>query len=156
MKVDIKSLLDNILTKNEAAAYIYELESLNEAMYQTNTTWAQNLKKHISSSNYQALSRYLKKNPAISQNPESFKAFIALIKKEIEQIPLVTIMIIMDPSIELKQKITQLTMKMLSRKVFIEYEKQPSLIGGAAIIYKGRYFDYSISGYLDKLYQKYL
>ena len=72
------------------------------------------------------------------------------LKKELEKIETLDLSVAITPSDKFIDAVFEWVRKNLGDKVVVNFKKNPSIVGGAIVSYKGQYGDFSISKKLKK------
>lgn len=89
-------------------------------------------------------------NKIISENFTREKALAVLNDKEIEKVRELVICSAFPLSTETTENLCRKARKLFNQELFIDVKVDPGLIGGAALVWKGRYRDYSLKAKFEE------
>jgi F0F1-type ATP synthase delta subunit len=84
-------------------------------------------------------------------NHEDMKLFLTGLKAELQSCEIITLTIAFEPSAELVTTISDWVHNNLGSKVLLEVNVDPYIIGGAIIIFNGKYLNISVKKKLDDI-----
>lgn len=94
----------------------------------------------------------LEKKKIISTNPEDNRIFFENLKKYLQNLPQVKIVIAFRPKKEFINKISLWLEKEINQKVILDLAFNPEIVGGALIEYQGRQVDFSLAKEIKSLF----
>ena len=89
----------------------------------------------------------------ISKNPEDNRIFFENLKKYLQNLPQVKIVIAFRPKKEFINKISLWLEKEINQKVILDLAFNPEIVGGALIEYQGRQVDLSLAKEIESLFR---
>lgn len=82
------------------------------------------------------------------------KNFLEKVKEKIDGMTVVSIVIAFEPKEKSLQTLSRWFVSSINKQVLFDVKVDRSLIGGAAILYQGKYLDYSIKPDFEKAYER--
>lgn len=129
-KMDFSTILDLLISADQANRMIADLEKLAESVYLTGNKFSSNLKK-IDVRYYQTLSELL----GIKNKKEILRELI----REIKNLPVVNVNLSFYPSFQLVEKMSDWLEENMGKKILISINKNTELFTKVEVEYKGKY-----------------
>lgn len=148
------NLLDTIATKQEALSFLDKLEALGDNFYHTRKEISRGIGKLFTIEEAEILEKYCKSKEINIKDFAEYKRLVEEYRIQLENTKLLLIYFSFEPSKELVQKIAGWVILNIKRKLLLEVHINQELIAGSALVYDGKYRDYSMKRELDKYWKK--
>lgn len=147
---DLLELLDS---KFQADEFVNQLNALIEELYNKNVDVSQKIKLALPSPKSDKIITIIQNNGINLTDNIRIQTVFQDIKETVLSIPVVNITIPYEAKEDELKRLTAWFAVNFQSKVFPKFTYDSSLIGGAAIGFKGRYKEYSIIKNLEKLFE---
>lgn len=137
-----------VTTKDDLKQMLDQLDFLDAALYVTKVDAFDICLANKVSKSFSSLISKL-----ITQEDKAL--VLKKIRENLGQIKTVELTLSMDPSQKLIDKITDLLSSSLTQKAAIDIKIDPSIIGGAIVIFNGKYYDGSLKTKLKQILSEY-
>ena len=141
-----------IVTKEDLLSLLEEIDLVQELIFKNiNIPLSERAKGNVSEGFRKELEE-LEKKKIISTNPEDNRIFFENLKKYLQNLPQVKIVIAFRPKKEFINKISLWLEKEINQKVILDLAFNPEIVGGALIEYQGRQVDFSLAKEIKSLF----
>lgn len=135
---------DIVKTKTEADEFIGQLDELDSQLYQTQGSIEMLLSQYVSYAKKDAILALFRSHEVSLLDRSQVRASLSQIKYVVESLPVVPMILAIDPKEHTVEMISLWFRLQLQTPVLLEFTRDRTLIGGAVILYKGVYKDYSL------------
>jgi len=143
----MRKIIEAVATTNERSNLMDFLDQLRDKSYSLDFD-VKNYLSNSPKSAYLVVSEIFE--PAFSQGRDHFLKTLENAQKELNETPVVTLTIAIEPTDRLAWNIKEWFKNELGRDVLIHFEMDQSLIGGAIIESDGHRSEYSFRQYFDR------
>jgi len=143
-------------TKAQAQSFSSGLSALSEKIYQTGFNIENILLNEFGIEKKEKFLKILRENNINTQSASELKTFIDKLILQIAQLPVLTLTIAFEPKEANLKIFAEWFVLNLNKQVIFDIVIDASLIGGAALTYKGKFMDYSIRPEFEKIADKIL
>lgn len=142
-------LLPMVRTKEEVDLLVQEVEYLEEAVFKTDAEeWSKTMAKRVRLVVAEVLSANL------PQDREGRKTALREIKKEIIALPVVNLVLAIDPTEDMVKEISDKLRKITNAGIIIDIKRDSLIVGGALVTYAGKFGDFSLATKIEKAWAK--
>jgi F0F1-type ATP synthase delta subunit len=135
-----EKVLSSLKTRDDVEAVEEEIKKISKSLYEGDVNSIQNvLKKDIRN----FFSEIVRQETNIN-DIKSVENYLRILEEKLKAIFDVTIIVAFEPSGYAISKFYDLVQQNIKEKIVLDIEFDPHIIGGAIIIYKGKYKDYSL------------
>ncbi|MBI4089083.1 MAG: hypothetical protein HY424_00040 [Candidatus Levybacteria bacterium] len=154
MKKDILmyfDLITSIKTVTEADALSVELDTLSSSLFKSNVSFNKILVS-ISETTAQKIRTIFSKNNLDSNNKEVVFNFLQTIKDLIKKFKIIKLVLAFDPPLATVENIHSYVKNAIGIGYILDIEVSTNLLGGAIIIFNGKYNDFSLKKSLEGIF----
>lgn len=101
---------------------------------------------------YQAVQKSMS-DPALSKDHD-FKEYLSGLKERLQNMKVLHFEVVFEPDGGQIAAIADWILRELGENIVIDFYLNPSIVGGAVIIYEGEYFDFTMSAILERNFEK--
>ncbi len=141
-------IIGNIKTLDSAEVLKQELEVLLNSLYSGKEEFESVLRTKVRSSFADFIRR------KISQEDVRIDLFLKDFIKKLDSVPVVKLILAFEPSEETVNRIYSYIVSACKREVFLDLGYSPDIIGGAIIIYRGKYKDLSFKYVFEREFEE--
>ena len=146
-------LIDSTLTKYDVVKLGEEIDMLLKSLYQLEIDkFEQNLKAEVRVGVATEIRKLLQGN--IDQNKGEIKAILTSGYRVVCSLPVLKLVLAFEPSEQVIVDISHWARLNLERGIIIDLSIDRSISGGAVIIYRGKFYDFSVRKKLEVLFEK--
>lgn len=143
-----------IKTTEEIAILLDEISQAQKNVFkERGRTLIEKLKGKVSEE-FEKFLEKLERENLIPRDSEGQFLFFEKFKKYLRGLPKIKLEIAFLPSDEFLNKISQWLKMQFNRKIILDLIFNPKIVGGAVIEFEGKYFDFSVSKEIDKIFEK--
>lgn len=147
-------ILLHIRTTKEVDVLLQKIDGMLDAIFKLNQQsfaqiFAGELRSEISTSVQNSLSQI----GVTFAQPAELKEFLTSLKNLLQTTTVLTLTISFAPSDEATSLISSKTKELFGVTTLLEINIQESILGGAMIIFKGKYLDYSLRTKIDQVFK---
>ena len=143
-----EEIYSKIITKESAEILAKELNLVLNSLYLGSREFTSVLKTKVRAS----LSEYIKAK--INQESTDIEKLLKNMIERIKLIPSVRLVLAYEPSEDALDKFHSIITSACKKPILLDVVYSPDIIGGAIIIYQGRYRDYSFKYLFEKEFEK--
>lgn len=151
--INSAQILTLVRTKDEANEFQKQLDNLLNVLF-SDAPFETILREYISYEKQEKLLTILSNEHVNTQQPNAIQNCLQEIKKNIAQLPVLTLTIAFSPKQQLLEMLATWFLVHTKKPVLLDIVVNKNLIGGAIIEYKGIFKDYSLKKILQDKYQK--
>ncbi len=149
----ISDILQKILTKDERDQAMAAVEVLENAFYQLEKNGLENvLKRSVPSELAKAIHAGLAE-AAKAGGEEARKEFLKTLKESFNDLRVLRLEFAIEPTEELIENVSDWVLHELGKGIVLEVEHNPSVLGGATIVFGGRYTEKTLNASLQNLFE---
>ena len=146
----LKNILETVRTKSEADLLQTEIAHLQERMYRSDTTdFKEGLNIHIPE-RIAGLFSVEEEKQISAGDRAALKKFLTEIKEALDLLPILRLDIAFEPSKEVRDTISDWVRKEVGGEILIDIGYDGTLAGGARVMYKGKYKEWTLSQIVDQ------
>lgn len=142
-----EDILREIRTKEEAELLKEELENLISGIYEKQRDFLLLMQDTLRAKTYELL------GPRLTQI-EDKEAFLRGLISKLEEIPRVTLILAFEPSLSAIKKFHSFVSEACKKTVFLDIGLESRIIGGAILIYEGKFRDFSFRRIFEQEFEK--
>ncbi|MFH1536274.1 MAG: F0F1 ATP synthase subunit delta [Patescibacteria group bacterium] len=150
MNATVLNTLTNIKTKQDADRLDNELDLVLGSLFKSTQELQKVLEKSIDVTTCQALK---KDYPEFGKNPLETRMVLENLKSSLRKVKVLKIYMAFEPTQKIIDKINNWAKENILQKVLLDFVKDESLLGGAAIEFDGLYRDFSLRKTLNEVFQ---
>lgn len=143
----VDDVIAQIKTTESAGIFKEELELLLRSLYLGSNAFGLTLKTKVRAK----VSNHIKR--AISEEDINIEKFLKGLIESVEKVPTVRLVITYEPTEDAIDRFHSFIINACQRYVFLNIGYSPDNIGGAVIIYEGRYRDYTFKRIFEREFQ---
>jgi len=143
-----ETIYAKIKTKESAEALINELELVLKSLYLGSDEFAFTLRTKVRAN----LCEYIKTR--LNQENINIENHIKNLIERIRLVPCVRLILAFEPSDDALDRFHSIVISACQKPVFLDVGFSPDIIGGAIIIYQGKYRDLSFKGLFEDEFEK--
>lgn len=147
-------LSDLFNTKPQAVDFASRLEIILAKIFEKTFNPEKALLEQFGIEKKEALVTLMRDNNINMQSRLDIKAFLDKVQEKIKEMTVVSMVIAFEPKEETLQNLSRWFLTSVNKQVLFEIKIDRSLIAGAAILYQGKFLDYSIKPDFERIYQK--
>ena len=144
-------ILSSIKTDTDAVQFSSSLNKLAFSLYETRESINQKISRFLSNEQKDKIILYCKEHGINIDDLISFQKFISELDAAVKNLPKITLFLAYDPRDESVSIISDWFILNLKQKILLNIEVDKKIIGGAVIVYKGIYKNYSLKNKLDRM-----
>ncbi len=143
-----------IRTVQEKEEFLSQLDILLANLFKTDAfNFEDTLKKTVSLNNVWIIKRGVKDHNIDTNDRTAIENLLGNIKTQVEKLKVLKIYLAFDPTTEIIDDIFNWTLKNIGEEVVLDIEKDESILGGAIIVFEGRYRDFTLKRGLEEIFQ---
>ena len=139
-------VLDKVYTREDADLLIREIETLTDSLYKTGDA---DFERAMQGSVRKTTAEKIR--AALDDFRGEKDEFLHGLKEAVHQQKAVTVTLAFEPSEKVITRISEWILEQLGKGTILDLLYDPTVIGGAVIMYGGHYADYSLSKKLKKI-----
>ena len=148
-------ILAKVQTTSDAEALMNQLDQMLANLFRIDkVTFEKNVNHNLNYDIANALKNTIATSGITYANHEEMKSFLTGLKEELKSCQVMTLTIACKPSAELVNSICDWVNENLGRKVLLEVNVDPYILGGAIIIFNGVYMNFSVKKKLEDIFVK--
>ncbi len=148
------SVLETIATTEDASELNEQIDRLLTTIYQTERSdIATALDATLSTNISKSIKNYLYKTNTILTNEEEVRLSLKKLQEEVRHANILSLTLAFSPTKKMVTNISQMVKHEFGENILIELSVNPELVGGAVIIYNGKYIDLSLQKKLAILFE---
>lgn len=151
--INSAQILTLVRTKDEANEFQKQLDNLLNVLF-SDAPFETILREYIPYEKQEKLLTILSNEHVNTKQPNTIQNCLQEIKKNIAQLPVLTLTIAFSPKQQLLEMLATWFLVHTKKPVLLDIVVNKNLIGGAIIEYKGIFKDYSLKKILQDKYQK--
>lgn len=140
-------IIEQIKTTESADIFKDELELLLKSLYLGSNEFASTLRTKVRAGISNRIQR------VISEKDINIEKFLKNMLESIEKVPSIKLIIAFEPTEEAIDRFHSFVISACQQYVFLDIGYSPEIIGGAVIIYKGKYRDFSFKQIFESEFQ---
>ncbi len=149
--LEYKSLIDLIKTTDDLGNLDQEIELLLQSLYHTDVyKFDDVLSKYVRVRVAQEISRLMLVNSITGRDAR--KAFLTETYKTISTLPILRLTLAFEPSESMINNISYWARSNLEEGIIIDLTLDRNLLGGALIMHKGKFYDFSLKKRLEQVF----
>ncbi len=138
-------------TKNEASEFSARLTAVLEKVYEVNFNLEKALQTQFGIKKKDKFIALLRENEIPVESNSALIDFINKIKDSIASLPIATLTLAVEPNESMLKAISSWFLLNLNKQILFEIQIDPDLVGGAAINYQGKYYNFSVKPEFEKI-----
>ncbi len=138
-----------VLTDTELTAFLDELDTLEESIYKVGL--GSSLQDNVNST--KLVKPYLGEQVLSTLAPDTLSTALADLRRRLESMTKIQITTAFAPDYKFILKLKDWVNTNIKKDILVDFEFDPMLLGGAQVIYNGRYKDYSLAKSLDTYFK---
>lgn len=142
-------LLQNITTKRGAERMLEEIEIIRKGLFEAGTGALDSLLKNKVRAQTAEIIREMFSKANVDK-----KAYLDMVEESIVNMPNVSLILAFEPSEGAVERFYSKISEASGKRVILDLVYEPQIIGGAVIIFKGRYRDYSFKKIFEAEFEK--
>jgi F0F1-type ATP synthase delta subunit len=143
-----------IKTTEEMAIFLDEISKIQKIVFEEKEIALIERLRGKVSKEFEKFFEKLEKENLIPSDPEGQFLFFEKLKKYLRGLPKIKLEIAFLPSDEFLNKISQWLEEQFNQKIILDLFFNPKIVGGAIIEFEGKYFNFSVSKEIDKIFEK--
>ncbi|HLD01256.1 MAG TPA: F0F1 ATP synthase subunit delta [Patescibacteria group bacterium] len=148
----ILPILKTINTTQERELFEQELEKLSVALYKIKPHEGfLDIFSRLGKQTQELLTQAFTKLQISLSNTEGIKTYLTILKLRLEAMPVVSVQIALAPTQEILLATSSFVKETLGDDALIAFTVDPTLVAGAVISYKGKFFDASAKNQLSNV-----
>lgn len=144
-------ILTSLKTTSEIEQLASEIDTLVTSIFKANESF-DSILSTISASNAQKIRDTFRKNSLDTENKELIRNFLQRLKNLLTKFKIIRLTIAFNPSDRMINNIHSWISQNLGLGFILHIEANPEVLGGAIIVYNGKYRDLSLSKAIEKLF----
>ncbi len=154
IKTHSAGLFDTVYTKKDLQLFYKEIDQLVDSMFKGQEELEEKMDKILSVDKKKNLFEYLKTSGVKPSSIISVKQELQKIKKMGDALPVVNLVLAVEPTYGIIKNISLWFTKRFGHKVIIDLSLERKLLGGAFISFNGLYKDYTLRTRVDKYFNR--
>ena len=150
MEYNFDEILKVVTTSKDRAVLVNLLDNISINLFKQDKEAGKGEENEIS----KALVSCLSKNKTGKDETQKVQDFVTRLLEKINSLNTVNIILALEASEKIKALLSKWATETYSKNVIFDVEVDERIIGGAIIIDKGQYFDYSLQGKLEDIFVK--
>jgi F0F1-type ATP synthase delta subunit len=147
-------LSDFFTTKAQAVDFTTRLSTISQAVYATDFHLEEALTDQFGVQRKDKFMGLLRDNEIKVESNTALQEFLSLVDKQASSLLVVTLTLAFEPDEETLHEFSKWFFLNTSHQVLFEIKVEPGLIAGAAILYNGKFKDFSIKPQFDQILAK--
>ncbi len=144
-------LSDFFKTKGQALDFSMRLAIISQKIFETNFDLRKELMEQFGIKKTDKFFSLLRDNKINESSPESVKEFCNIIQLKMSALSVMTLKLALEPREQALQALSQWFVVNINKQVIFDISVDPTLIGGAAIYFNGKYLDFSVKTKFDQI-----
>lgn len=141
-------IINSITTKDDIGFLNSELDLLGRSIYEVKENFDSVLKSSFRANIYSLISKLLQ--------TEKKEDVIKKIKSKLDEIEIIELTLSTEPKEKTLETVSSWLAKSIPQKVAIDIKINQQIMGGAIIVFKGKYFDASLKNSLENVLKNYV
>ncbi|HSX40301.1 MAG TPA: hypothetical protein VLF68_01675 [Candidatus Saccharimonadales bacterium] len=151
---NIQLLTSNIVTKKQAVKFLAEIEMLTALLYQTNKeTVEKTLHENVREATRQLCDELLKNEAITWSDHEKVALLFAAVRDFVKKQKVLQVTLGFEPSEQTFSLLLAWAHKNLDTNVIIDVSYDEALLGGANIVFEGKYASFTLSNMLTDIFE---
>ena len=142
-----------IYSVDDKASLLEKLAKIEKAIFTTKKSFEEYVNEEFAFSVSQSLLLSAKEANVSFDSPESITQFLTRQQEAVRALPVVGIRVALPLSFDTVRSISKWFDINLEKKILVDVKIDPSLLGGAAIEWNGKYMDYSLKKILHEKFK---
>ena len=147
--LDLLPLSQYVSTSYHAKNLLLALERLQAAHFQKNQNFLTILEQETPFPLSEVLKQLAKAHEVNFNDLAQTESFFSLLRKEISQLPHLTLTVSVNPTLSLIKEINQWVITNLKKPVVLDFVVDETNIGGAKVAFKGKIVDYTVKKLIE-------
>lgn len=154
-KILLYDLLSRVITVDERDDFVLRLSDFISDLFGRRGEISDKIEKNFSFAEREKLLELIKRKKLDLNNALKLEKFINNIRQEVKNMEVLKLVVGFEISSEQLSKISAWLIRNLDRKIILDVTIDKSIVGGATIIFKGKYKDYSLKKYVEENLKNY-
>src|SRR5258708_4629658 len=154
--MDQIDLSDLFTTKAEATNFVSRVASISAALFQTNFNLEQALAEQFGINKADRFMTIMRENNINPQSTPAVKDFLFILMQKVNALPVLSITVAFEPQTQTLKSISEWFFLNMKKQILFEISVDKRLVGGAAITFNGKFYDFSIRPTFDSILKNYL
>lgn len=148
----IQNIIKEIARKEEADRLLSGIDLVLKSLFNVKKENPEAiLKKFVDVNTFKTLKEILSE---YGNSKQDLSNFLNDLKSKLHKLKIIKLAIAFDPTINSIDNISSWIKENLGEEYILDIEKNPAILGGAIIVYGGRYQDLSLKKQLDEVFEK--
>ncbi len=148
-------ILKSLKTTKEAKEFSSNIDLLLGDLFKDyKKPFEETLKERVDLKTAEALKRAFNDKSINLNDNMAVENFLTSLKNEVQKLKILKLYLAFDPTDEITEDILEWVSKNIGAGIILDIEKNESLIGGAIIVFNGKYQDLTIKKQLEELFDK--
>lgn len=144
-------ILSDIKTVSDLSLFLSSINDLASSLYELKGGTNEKISKYLSNQQKDKIIAYCRDNQINIEDPISLQKFLFSLSDELKTVPQITLYLVSEPKDKVINQISEWIYLNLNKKILLNIQIDRKIIGGAVIVYKGIYKDYSLNEKLDQM-----
>jgi|SRR3989344_3882028 len=156
MKTDssiYSDLLNSFNTTQEVNDFLGDLDFVSAELFKSRYKSLSEILASISATSAKNIEEIFTKNKSGAGNKETINGFLEQIKNSLKNFKTIKLTLAFEPSSKTIEKIHNHVLNTLGQGYILEIEVSENIMGGAIVIFNGKYEDYSIKKSLEESFR---
>lgn len=142
----VKTVSDQIMMREVT-------EVLEASVYRKDGGKTEKILSEILSENLYQAAKKIMSDPALGGD-QDFDEYLSGLKERLQNMKVLHFEVVFEPDEGQIVEITDWILRELGENIVIDFYLNPSIVGGAVVIYEGEYFDFTMSAILERNFEK--
>ncbi|MGI5828234.1 MAG: F0F1 ATP synthase subunit delta [Patescibacteria group bacterium] len=144
MKHSLNSVFKTLTTTKDADLFCLGLEKVISRQYTRYTSLEKALNDSLPYDQAEAVLDYCRQSEIDTEDVKTAEAELSSLQAKIRRLPVVSLGVAFEPRADFLAEVSESITRYFGKKVLLEMEVKPELIGGAVIEFAGRRRDFSL------------
>lgn len=147
MKKDILiyfDLITSLKTMQEVASFVSEIDTLALAFFKSEKVSMEKALSSVSTGSAEKITQAFSKNNLNINDKDTVAGFFTTLKELIKKLKIIKLVLAFDPSYKTIERLHNFVKDTLGIGYIFDIEISPEVLGGAIVIFNGKYADFSL------------